>query len=295
MREFKEYHPFVSFAYFVLVIGFSVFFMNPVCLTISFVCGFLYSAMLMGKSAVKLNFAYILPMMLAAIVINMLFNHEGMTVIAFLPSGNPLTLEAVLYGLFAALMLAAVISWFSCYNVIMTSDKHIYLFGKIVPSLSLVFSMTLSFVPRFVAHFKEVKDVQVCLGKDTSNGKLLAKLKTALSVFSATLTWAFENSIDTADSMKARGYGLSGRTTFSVFKFSKRDSILLALIIFCGGYVVWGTLSGDIGFTYFPTFEHNKVTGFSISIFGAYLLLCVMPIVIEVWEAWKWKHIKSKI
>ncbi len=295
MKEFKKYHPFVSFIYFVFVIGFSVFFMHPVCLGISFICGFLYSAVLTGGKSVKLNFRYIIPMMLAATFINAAFNHEGITVLALLPSGTPFTLESLIYGLAAAVMIAAVICWFSCYNEVMTSDKFIYLFGRIMPSLSLIFSMTLRFVPRFVAHFKEVKDAQMCIGCSISEGKTLNRMKNAISALSATLTWAFENSVDTADSMKSRGYGLSGRTSFSVFKFDKRDKSVLIAIILLGGYVLCGKLLGYIDFTYFPTFEARGTMFFSVSVFFAYFMLCIIPIIIEAWEVMKWYFIKSKI
>ena len=42
-----------------------------------------------------------------------------------------------------------------------------------------------------------------------------------------------ENAIDTSDSMKSRGYGLTGRTAYSNSVFDKRD--VTALILF-GGY-----------------------------------------------------------
>ncbi len=43
---------------------------------------------------------------------NLAFNHEGATILAYLPSGNPLTLESIAYGFAAAAMLAAVVLWF---------------------------------------------------------------------------------------------------------------------------------------------------------------------------------------
>ena len=86
-----------------------------------------------------------------------------MTVITYLGTGNPLTLESILYGLAAAAMLVTVIGWFSCYNAVMTSDKFIYLFGRIIPSLSLLFSMVLRFVPRFKAQLKTVSAAQRCI------------------------------------------------------------------------------------------------------------------------------------
>ena len=124
MNEFKTYHPIVNFVYFVLVIGFSCFFMHPVCLAISLVCAFTYSMVIKGRRAIKTNLIYMVPMLLLMAIINPLFNHEGVTVITHFPSGNPLTLEAIIYGLCAATMIVSVILHFSSYNEIMTSDKR---------------------------------------------------------------------------------------------------------------------------------------------------------------------------
>ena len=62
--------------------------------------------------------------------------------------------------------------WFSSYNEIMTSDKFVYLFGRVIPALSLVLSMTLRFVPKFKAQMQTVMEAQRCGGRDTSNGSL---------------------------------------------------------------------------------------------------------------------------
>lgn len=61
-------------------------------------------------------------------------------------------------------MMVTVITWFSCCNVVMTSDKFVYLFGKLIPALSLILSMTLRFVPRFTAQIKVVTQAQRCVG-----------------------------------------------------------------------------------------------------------------------------------
>ena len=91
---------------------------------------------------------YFFIVMITSAFINTAFNHEGITVLYYLPDGNPLTFESVVYGFASSVMLINVIVWFSCYSSVMTSDKFIYLFGKIIPSLSLIFSMTLSFIPK---------------------------------------------------------------------------------------------------------------------------------------------------
>ncbi len=294
-NEFKTYHPIVNFIYFVFVIGFSMFFMHPVCLAVSLICGFTYSVLIKGKKSIKTNLVYMLPMMVIMALLNPAFNHEGVTIIGYLPSGNPLTLESVVYGFCAAVMIASVICWFSCYNEIMTSDKFIYLFGRIIPSLSLILSMTLRFVPKFSVQLKVVTNAQRCIGRDVSNGTLIRRAKNGLSILSIMATWALENAATTADSMKSRGYGISGRTAYSIFTFDKRDRTALLYILFLGTYTLVGNLTGEIYFRYFPSMKIAELSFWGVSCFIAYIALCMCPIIIEVWEARKWKAIKSKI
>ena len=295
MNEFKTYHPIVNFVYFVFVIGFSCVFMHPVSLTISLLSGFTYSVMLKGRKALKTNLIYMIPTLIFASLINPAFNHEGVTIIEYLPSGNPLTLESVVYGLAAAMMIVSVICWFSCYTEIMTSDKFIYLFGRIIPSLSLIISMTLRFVPRFSAQLKVVANAQRCMGRDVSNGSIIKRAKNGLSILSIMTTWALENAIDTADSMKSRGYGHPGRTAFSIFNFDKRDRKAFLYIMVFGIYTLIGGISGGMYFRYFPSIKANSFSLFGLSVFVAYGALCMCPILIEIWEVRKWKAIESKI
>ena len=289
MNEFKTYHPIVNFTYFVFVIGFSCFFMHPVCLCISLASGFAYSVMLKGRKQVKTNLIYMLPMIIIMALMNPVFNHEGVTIIEYMPGGNPLTLESIVYGLCTAVMILSVICHFSCYNEVMTSDKFIYLFGKIIPGLSLIFSMTLRFVPRFTAQLKVVANAQRTMGRDISNGKLITRAKNGLNILSIMTTWSLENAIETADSMKSRGYGVPGRTAFSIFTFDKRDKKALISILVLGIYTLVGNLMGGMYFRFFPSIKPAEVTPFGISVFAAYFLLCICPVIIELWEVRKWK------
>ena len=295
MGEFKTYHPIVNFVYFVFVIGFSCFFMHPACLGISLVCGFIYSVMLKGKKAIKTNLIYMLPMLLMMALINPAFNHEGVTIIKYLPGGNPLTLESVIYGLCAAVMIVSVICHFSCYNEVMTSDKFIYLFGKIIPAMSLIISMTLRFVPKFASQLKVVINAQRCMGRDVSSGSIIKRAKNGLNILSIMITWSLENAIETSDSMKSRGYGIPGRTTFSIFVLDKRDKKTLICILFLGIYTLVGGLMGEMNFSFFPSLNMAEVSAFGISVFLAYFLLCFSPIIIELWEVGRWKALRSKI
>ena len=295
MNEFKTYHPIVNFVYFVFVIGFSCFFIHPICLCISLICGFTYSVMLKGKKAIRTNLIYMLPMLILMALINPAFNHEGVTVLKYLPSGNPLTLESIIYGLCAAVMIVSVICHFSCYTEVMTSDKFIYLFGKIIPAMSLIISMTLRFVPKFSYQLKVVTNAQRSMGRDVSSGNIIKRAKNGLNILSIMTTWSLENAIETADSMRSRGYGIPGRTSFSIFTFDKRDKKALVCILLLGTYTLMGNLSGEIYFSFFPYMKAADFSAFGVSVFLSYLLLCICPIIIEIREVRKWKSLRSKI
>lgn len=295
MDEFKKYHPIVNFTYFIFVIGFSCFFMHPLCLVISLVSGFAYSVALKGKKQTKTNLIYMLPMIFLMALINPLFNHEGVTILTYFPSGNPLTLESLIYGFCAGMMIVSVICHFSCYNEVMTSDKFIYLFGKIIPSISLIISMTLRFVPKFSSQLKAVANAEKCMGRGVSNGNIIKRAKCGLTILSIMTTWSLENAIDTADSMKARGYGLKGRTSFSIFKFDKRDKKALFWMLFLVIFILSANFTGTMHFSYFPFVSGSDISLFSVSVFIAYFIFCIYPLIIELWEVRRWKLLRSKI
>mgnify|MGYP004699478747 CR=1 FL=1 len=286
---FSGYHPAISLLYFALVIGLTMFLQHPVCLGISLVGALAYALYLKGKKAVRFNLVYMLPLLIVTALLNPAFSHQGVTILAYLPSGNPLTLESVLYGIHAAFLLIAVISWFSCFNVVMTSDKFVYLFGRVIPALSLVLSMSLRFVPRFAAQLRAITDAQKCIGRDVSSGGLIRRAKHGIRILSILITWALENAIDTADSMKARGYGLPGRTAFSLYRFDRRDKGALLFLVLCGGGVLAGALAGKLRFVYMPALSGAAFDLWQAGIFLLYLALCGMPVILNGKEALQWK------
>lgn len=292
---FSNYHPVVNFLYFAFVFGFSMVFMHPVCLLISLICAIIYSIKLKGKKAIKFNLLVLLPIIIVTALINPAFNHEGATIITYLHTGNPLTLESIAYGLGAATMLGAIFTWFSSYNEIMTSDKFVYLFGRIIPGLSLILSMALRFVPKFKAQIKVVSEAQRSIGRDISNGGVFERIRHGLTILSIMITWALENSIETADSMKSRGYGLPGRTAFSIYRFEKRDKLAIISISLLGGYILLGGIMGGFKWRYFPTMKGQGLGLFSISLWIAYITLCIIPIIINRQEERQWESTQLKV
>ena len=290
---FSSYHPIINFLYFALVLVFTMCFMHPAALVLSLVPALYYSIMLRGRKAVRFSLVYMLPMTLFIIVLNPAFTHAGVTIITYLPSGNPLTLESIAYGAAAAVMLASVLTWFTCFNEVITTDKFVYLFGRIIPALSLVLSMALRFVPRFATQMKVVSEAQKCVGRDVSSGSVLQRLKRGVTIMSIMITWSLENAIETADSMKGRGYGLPGRSAFSIYRFDDRDKMALLWLVFCGAYVISGWICGAFYFNYYPMMLAADITPMSISFMAVYFALCITPIIVDIKEDIAWKRLQS--
>ena len=292
---FSGYHPAVNFLYFALVLLGTMVLMHPMSLLISLGCAAAYQITLLGRRAFRFQMGVLLPMLLLAALLNPAFQHEGATILCYLPSGNPLTLESIVYGFAAAMMLAAVIIWFSCYTQVMTSDKFIYLFGRVIPALSLVLSMALRFVPKFKAQFSTVAAAQKCIGRDLSNGSLWERLRHGVTILSIMITWSLENAIETADSMKSRGYGLPGRTAFSVYRMDERDRLALLWLILVGGAVLCGWALRGFYWRYYPRIGGGEWMPLTVSLQFLYLALCLTPIILNRWEERKWTHSHSEI
>ena len=284
---FAGYHPAVSLLYFAITIGCAMFLTHPVCLVLSFACAFGYSIALLGKKALRF---YLLPLMLLTALMNPLFSHRGVTILTYLPNGNPLTMESILFGFLAALMLVTVTTWFSCFNKVMTGDKLVYLFGRVLPSLSLILAMALRFVPRFAAQAKAIAAAQKCIGRDVSSGSVFRRARNGIKILSILVTWALENAIDTADSMKSRGYGLPRRSAFSVYRMETRDKLALLFLLLCGAIVIIGAAAGQLRFHFYPEIGGSKFSAWQAGLFVIYFALCGLPLWAGGREAAQWKH-----
>ena len=293
--RFAKYHPLVNFLYFTLVIGFSMALNHPLAQGTSLTCAIIYAVLTEGRKAVLFTLKWCLPIMLLTVFMNPAFSHEGITILLYFPTGNPLTLESILYGVSSGVMIATVMLWFLNFNRCITSDKFIYLFGRIIPAMSLVLSMTLRFIPRFRSQMDAVVDAQKSIGRDISEGSLWHRTKIAVTVLSIMVTWALENSIETADSMKSRGYGLPGRTAFSIYRFDDRDKMAMLYLGFCGFYLLAGMIASAFGFRYFPSIRYIGLNSLTLSFQFVYLIVCMMPIVLNWAEEKKWKAIHSKM
>ena len=169
MKAFGNVHPFVLLVYFLSVLTVAMFAANPVLSLTALLGGILFCAMLVRRSRVPGDIGFYVPLFLLVAVTNPLFSHNGVTPLFFL-NGNPVTLEALLYGFALAVAVVGVLLWCKGYSEVMTGDKFLYLFGSVIPRLALVLSMALRFVPRFRRQMRRVLCAQKTMGLYAARG-----------------------------------------------------------------------------------------------------------------------------
>lgn len=293
MKIFTTYHPAVLLFYFLGVIVNAMFTAHPVLLALALLGGVSFCALLETRRQFLNNLVFYIPLFFLIALTNPLFSHNGSTPLFFL-NGNAVTLEAVLYGVDIAAVLVAILYWCKCYSIIMTSDKFIYLFGKASPKLSLILSMALRFIPLFKVQIKRVSAAQKAMGLYTGKSTV-DKLRGGLRVFSVMVTWSLENAVETGDAMKARGYGLHGRSRFSLFHFTAQDGILLGSTLVLTAVVLTGMALGFTGFRFYPGMSKIDFSAVAVATYTAFGALCMLPFFVEIKENIKWKYFVSKI
>lgn len=188
-----------------------------------------------------------------------------------------------------------------------------HIFGRILPKGALVVSMILRFVPLYRRRYKEISQARKCMGLNGTDS-FICKMKNTFKNIGILVSWSFENAIETADSMKARGYGLKGRTYYSRFQWHTSDTLALIPLVLFDALIIFGLVSNsayciynpyviinqpsEIGTTYIINELNLTINPFSfLSIVSliAFTLLCFLPLTIDLKEDIKWHRLQSKI
>lgn len=285
MNSIRQLHPLCSFAYFAVVIVLLLICRNPVVMLEACAGAVFCLGMLSGRTGLR-RWKGMLPVFLMIAVFNLLVNHRGITKL-FTLGGQWVTLEAIGYGVTAGLSLSALILWFACYQEVITSDKFLYLFGKAAPGTALLISMALGLVPRLEHQLHQIEECQEMLYPDSASVK--AKVKKSLRHVSTLLGWSLENTVEQADSMKARGYGIRKRTCFHLFRFESGDGVFLAVLFALTSGCLGGRIAGYGIMEFYPQMDALFQSPWEMGFYFLFLILMLLPGILEWKEELLWR------
>ena len=296
MRQdaFSKLHPAVNLLFFVGAIAFGVLLQHPVYLLAGILASGVYYLMLNGRKGIK-NILLMIPLFVFVTLFNPIVNTRGVTVL-FTYFDRPYTLEALVYGVAVAATFVLMLLWFGCYGKVLTGDKFTCLFGNLAPSLSLLLVMVFRMIPNLLQKAKQIIGIRSSIGKGTAEkSSLKDKLNSGMTVIGVLTSWALEGSITTSDSMRSRGYGTAKRTSFMVYRLTKTDWILTAIMLVLLAVVIFFAVNGGMNAEFLPERNITPINGFNIIGFIAYLGYLLIPTLLNIKEVVQWNISKSKI
>lgn len=288
----KQLHCAVSFGFFAVVLIVTMLVLHPAYIAISLLGAAGSLAALTGLHGLRQRIQWVLPLMVLTVLFNAAFQHRGVTALFYLPNGNAVTLESTVFGLCAAAMLAAAVLWCGCMHQVLTSDKLMALTGRLLPAVSLLFSMALRMVPRVLRCLRETYDAQKAA--DGLTGPL-AVPKRCVRALSGTVSWMLEHAVVTADSMKARGYGTGRRTHFHREVWGRTETVFGLALGLLAALTLWGIFSGCGTEVFYPSLQFSPPTAINLAAWCCWALLCALPMLAEGKEALAWRRSASSI
>ena len=244
---FDSSHPSVAIAYFCGMAGLTMFCMQPVLAAISLAGALLFGACVRGPLATLRGLRWQLPMVAVVALANPLFSASGA--------------------------------------------------GSRVPVVALMVSMAARLVPQLVRRGNVVTSVdRVVTGQAAKDGVVPARgrglrglrlrVASAATVSGALVGWSLSDSLDAADSMRARGWGaVPDRSSYQPWAFRSSDAWALTLVVCLVGLC---TLLGWVAcsqYRFYPTM--------SVLLpwwgYAPYALLSLLPSILHAKEAISWR------
>ncbi len=290
MDIFRNLHPLSTTIYFLSVTMIAMFIQNPVIYALALLGGIVMRLWVTGGS---FNWWIVVIAPIGIAVTNPIVSRLGKTEL-FRVLGAKITLESVLFGLSAGIMLAAVVIWFSCLGYVMGSDKTVYLLGKGLPKVALTLTVALRFIPLMMRNMNKISRTQRVMGMYCCNSRI-ERIKSAGNTLVTLIASSAENAMDTASAMNARGYGLKGRTSLIKYKFRFKDFALILVCALLVAVVISTTASNGLEFEFYPIIVGAKADLINLCAYLSYGLLILVAPLMKVVEEARWKYCVSKI
>lgn len=300
----RTLHPAMYGLYFVLVLVFTMIFLQPVCILLSWLCA--VSCWFLTRSGKNQHTVRVFFITQFAVIVlmtlgNVVFSSHGQTVL-FALGDKRFYGESALYGLSMGCMLAAVLTWFSVLEAVISPDEVRQLGGRVVPTVSLMLSMMLAYFPHMLFRGRAIQAItaantaafsqqrgtgdSACLpAKSRCLRRFLHRKREAivqtrlLRVLSVLLGWSLEDSLIQASSMRARGFGSTKRSCFYRWAWRRRDSVAVVVILILGASAVVAGYALVQAFSFYPSWSGLL----SWYYYVPYALFLLLPVVYCAW------------
>lgn len=287
-KVFAQFHPIVTFSYYIGALALLMILFHPILLIGALVCIIMIHFVQDRCKSLQRWFFFLIISGMFIALLNPIFIHRGRTVL-FEIFQQRITLEATMFGVTTALSLMGVMAIFVSYNEMMTPNKIFYLFSKFLPQFAVLLMVTLRFIPLMRRRLAEIAAVQSSKGISVVEGTFRNRAKSGLLYVQILLAFSLEEAIQTADSMKARGYGSGQRSAYDYFRLKKSDVLAMLFLIFILLFTILGRFGGHGLLTIYPMMESFELSYFDKWIMVGFLVFLGFPIYVELGGVHQWR------
>lgn len=290
MLWLQRCNPFTVLLYFASVTALSAVYNNPYHTAVTLAASIILFILMRGGVKTAMWFFAVFAL---TFIVNPVISKKGVTPLLFI-GDDPVTLEAVVYGLNSASLIAAVMFLFYCFTEIIDSEKLLYILSPFSASAALTVSAVLRFIPLYAKQAETTANQQKAIGNQ-GGGSIPERLRSGGRVFSALSTWALENGITAADSMACRGYGTGKRSFYSAYGFKKSDGVFLISQLVLIAAAVVPSFFTRCSYQYYPSLDFPELNPAFIVSAASYTALVFLPLITEITDRIKWKYLLQKI
>ena len=285
---FATCHPVVPAVYVAVTLALTMACMQPVLIGLSLLGALSFSCTVRGVAPTMGMLRWQIPVIILISLVNPLFSASGSTELLRIGT-HAVYAESLAYGASMGAMFVASVTWFMGAAELLPFDRVMALLGNAAPTVTLMISMAMRLIPRFVRQGKTIDSVQrvarscalASFAGQSPRPDRHLDLRLRLRLSSVLMGWTMEDSLETADAMRARGWGAAARrTTYARFRFGARDARAL---VFIAAFALVAMLLGYVAttqFAFYPTMP-ALVPWWGYVPYAAWMLLPSILFVIE--------------
>jgi len=203
------------------------------------------------------------------IVLNVIFMHQGTTVIYSFPYEVPtmghfdITLEAFFYSVGISQRLITMITIFAILTYTVNPDEIFELLMKVrfLQRTAFLVSLAVSYVPSLLSDMDNIRISLQTRGYEIDDAKVVNKIKKSSAILLPLLMNSLDRALQKAESMEARAYGTGkGRTCLFDRRLTRYDTLLLAVSLLPAIAVALSLWLPVGKYQYYPQLEPIVIT-----------------------------------
>lgn len=264
-KAFEIWHPATVTVLFGGIVVLSMLAMEPVCTALVVCGGLLFSCLTTGVASSLAKLKWQLPLLALICLINPLFAKLGSTLV-FKVGPFLVYAESLAFGAMMGALLVGVLLWIEAMASVLGQDDLLTMTGGFLPTVALAASMTARLVPQLLVRGRSLRASFMATTAAPKGFMASARIMGAL------FTSALEDSLERADSMRARGWGAwerpgtqrdeadanatahrpRRRTQYALRKFRERDAVAFVVCVTLVAAAWLGVRTALAGWRFYP-------------------------------------------